>query len=171
MSRLGHASHPSDMTRLLIQETLTRPLRLSEHPYWHGLKNLILSVFMGDCWKRGFRGKGRGHQIISHQRNMPDFFPSRHEHTSHPNIREHRAASWPGGGVQHTHSCCGWGEGGGGHRNYLKYLCAVINRLGVAGAVLKQSFVLNRLSRSSFSSESLRHCLTQTVRARELTFW
>ena len=38
---------------------LTRPLRLSEHPYWHGFTNFIFGVFMGDGWKWGFQRQGK----------------------------------------------------------------------------------------------------------------
>ena len=46
------------------------------------------------------------------------------------------------------------------------------NILSVAGAVLKPPLsLLNWFIESSFRSESSWHCLSQTVRAGELTFW
>ena len=48
----------------------------------------------------------------------------------------------------------------------------LFNRPGVAGAVLQTPpLLINSLIMSSFCSESSRHCLSQTVKARELNFW
>ena len=48
----------------------------------------------------------------------------------------------------------------------------VINRPGVAGAVLQSPLLLiNSLIKSAFSSKPSKHHYTQTVRARELNFW
>ena len=55
---------------------------------------------------------------------------------------------------------------------YLKLFSLIVNRPGVAGAVLQIPLLLiDWLSESAFSSKSLQHHKSQTVKARKLKFW
>ena len=46
----------------------------------------------------------------------------------------------------------------------------IFKKNGEAGAILQNTFVINSVVKSSFSSKSSKHCLSQTVRARERKF-